>query len=200
MTWALLQGLSVAYFAGLIYLHRLGWRLAVYIWGACGSAFLFIQLSLLQGWDKGLAIAEAEHVQRILTACGLSVQLLNNVILFVADPTGWTGLQIGIECSSLIELSIFSGLMLLYPGLSFRKRWTYWAIGASLTYALNLIRIMLIVVVIAVWGKPIVPLAHTVLGRLVYFAGVVALYWFLFTKPTLAHIHRAIETSGRAVE
>lgn len=200
MTWTLLQVVLGVYLVGLVYLYRQRYSLVLYIWSACGSAFLFIQLSLLQKWDVALAIIEAEHVHRIMSLSGLSVQLLNNAILLIADPTGWTGLRVGIECSSIIEISIFSGLMLFYPGLSFRKRWSYWALGASLTYALNLLRIIVIITVITIWGKPAVPFAHAVVGRLVYFAGVVALYWFLFTKPTLAHIHRSLETSGRAIE
>jgi len=199
MNWPELQGAIVVYFGGLVWLHRRKSRLALYLWGAFGFAFLAIQLCLLQGWDVALSAVEAQHIKALVARLGVHLIFLDNVTVLVPDPTGWSSLRFSIECSTLIELSAFCGLMLFYPRLSLRKRWTYLAMGSVGTYLLNLLRIAIIVAMIVVWGKPVVPVAHAVVGRLVYFAGVVVLYWFLLTRPTLALIHRSIETTGRAV-
>jgi exosortase family protein XrtG len=199
MSWPELQVTIAVYVGGLIGLHSRKSHLLLYVWGAFGFAFVAIQLCLLQGWDVALSAAEAQHISTIVSPLGVSLTFLDSVTVLVPDPTGWSSLRFSIECSTLIELCTFVGLMLYYPRLSLRKRWTYLAVGGVGTYLLNLLRVLIIVSMIVVWGKPVVPIAHAVVGRLVYFVGVVALYWFLLTRPTLALVHRSIETTGRAV-
>ncbi len=200
MTWEHLQAMTALYLAGLLWLHHKQWILLRYIWSAFGFAFILINLSLLQNWHAALASIEAGHVQAMVAPLGIALQVQGGNLLLVPDPTGWSGLQINIECSTLIELSVLVGLLLFYPRLPFRRRWLYLGLGSGGTYLLNLLRILVIVVLIHTWGKPVVYLAHVIIGRLVYFAGVVALYWFLLTRPTLALVHRSIETTGRAVQ
>ncbi len=199
MTFPLLQLATAVYLLGLIWVHRQGWQLLLYIWSAFGFAYLSIHLSLLQGWNVALATLEARHLQAIMAWLGVKLSFVDDTTLLVPDPTGWSGMRIGVECSTLIELSVFSGLMLFYPRLTLEKRWKYLALGCIGTYTLNMVRLVIVAAIIAAWGKPAVPIAHAIVGRLVYFAGVVALYWFLLTRPTLALVRRSIEASGRAV-
>jgi len=200
MSWLQLQLLTVVYIAGTLAIYRKRWYLFAYIWAAFGFAFVFIHLSLLQEWNMALAALEASHTEMIMAPLGLTLTFLDDVTLLVPDPTGWSSLRFSIECSTLIELSVFSGLVLFYPRFTLRRRWSYLALGVIGTYLLNLLRVVVIVVLIHIWGKPMVPVAHAVIGRLVYFAGVIALYWFILTKPTLAMVRRSIEVSGRAVQ
>jgi len=199
MTWPLLQASLLVYIGGLLWMQRQNWQLILYVWSAFGVVFLFIHLAILQEWHIALAHFEALHVQMLLAPLGLQLQTVSQTSFLVPDGTGWSGLAIGIECSTIIELSVYTGLILFYPNLSMQKRWKYLLIGATGTYLLNILRIAIIVLMIAHWGKPIVPFAHTIVGRLVYFVGVVGLYWFLLTKPTLHMIRRRMETAGRAV-
>lgn len=199
MTWPLMQLIAVTYFGGLLWIQRREWHLAHYVWGVFGFVFLFIHLITLQEWHTTIAGIEAQQIQSLFALFGTHLQIIDSNILLVPDATGWTGLNISIECSTVLEISVFAGLILFYPRLSMRQRWTYLLIGITGTYILNLIRISIIVLMIDVWGKPIVPVAHTFVGRLVYFIGVVGLYWYLLTKPTLHIIRRNIEATGRAV-
>jgi hypothetical protein len=48
-------------------------------------------------------------------------------------------------------------------------------------------------------GKPAVPWAHAVVGRLVFFVGIVIVYWRMLTLPTLRVVRRDLEVSGRSV-
>jgi exosortase/archaeosortase family protein len=199
MTWFQLQLVVLVYLAGLMWFHRHRWAFARYLWGAFGFAFLAIQLSVVMAWHVSLAALETAHVRTLMALVGVHIQIVDDITLLVPDPTGWSGLRFGIECSTLIELSVFGGLMLFYPRLTLSKRWTYLAWGAVCTYGLNLVRICVIVILIGIGGKPIVPVAHAIVGRLVYFFGIVVLYWFLLTQPTLLLIRRSIEITGRAV-
>lgn len=198
MSWPLWLVLALVYLAGLFGLGRRRWRLARYIWGAFGLAFLLIHLALLLGWHTALAAAEAGHLQSILALAGIEIQRVETAAILVPDATGWSGLRIGIESSALIEMTVFLGLLLFYPQLPLSSRGRHLIIGLAGTYALNLLRLLVIVGMILIWGKPAVPLAHYVVGRLVFFGGVVILYWYLLTKPTLRIVHELIESSGRA--
>jgi exosortase/archaeosortase family protein len=198
MTWQLLQLLALVYLGGLWWMHQRNWGLLYYSWGALGFAFLFIHVSLLQGLNNELSAIEAQQVQGIMGWFGVQIQIVDQSTMFVPDSTGWSALVVGIECSTLIEMGVLVGLIMFYPRLSLQQRWTYLGIGIVGTYLLNLLRLLVIVVMILIWGKPVVLLAHAIVARLVYFAGIVTLYWFLLTKPTLSLVRRSIEISGRA--
>ena len=199
MTWPLMQLVTALYLGGLLLIHRKGWQLVFYLWCVFGFVFLAIHMVILQGWDVAFAGLEAQHVRMLVAPLGINLQSLDATTFLVPDGSGWSGLKIGIECSTVIELSVFAGLVLFYPRLSMQQRWLYVLIGAVGTYLLNILRIVIIVLMIAAWGKPAVPVAHTIVGRMVYFLGIVGLYWFLLTQPTLHLVRRSIETAGRAV-
>ncbi len=200
MTWFQLQLAVLVYVAGLIWFQRYKWTFMSYLWGAFGFAFLAIQLSVIMEWHVLLGALEATHVRALMALASIHIHIVDDITLMVPDPTGWSGLRFGIECSTLIELSVFGSLMLFYTRLTLSKRWTYLAWGALGTYVLNLVRICVIVILIWFGGKPMVPIAHAIVGRLVYFLGIVVLYWFLLTQPTLLMIRRSIGVTGRAVQ
>ena len=70
--------------------------------------------------------------------------------------------------------------------------------GLAATYLINLARMFIIVAMIHWLGKSAAPLAHAVVGRLVFFAGIVIVYWQLLTLPTLRIVRRELEVTGRA--
>jgi exosortase family protein XrtG len=200
MTWPLLSALSILYMIGILWARRKDWHLTAYIWGSFGLAFLIIHLSLLQGWDFALAAAEASQVRALAGIVGLDLQIVDANTLLVPDPTGWSGLRIGVECSTLIEISVYAGLMVFYPRFSPRERAGRLIVGVLSTYGLNLIRIFIIIGIVMIAGKPAVPFAHAIIGRLIYFGGVIMIYWYQLTRPTLALIRQNIQASGRAAQ
>jgi exosortase/archaeosortase family protein len=193
MTWFLLALLTLLYALGLLLMHRRKLRLGTYIFGAFGLAFLIVQFSVMQNWHITLQTIEAHHVQSILSIVQIDIQIVNTQTLLVPDSTGWSGLNIGAECSSLLELAVFSGLMAFYPQLPLRRRWVSFGLGIAGIYLLNLARIILIVLMVVVWGKPIVPFAHIFVARIFYFAGIVILYWVFLTQPMLALIRQSMQ-------
>lgn len=197
MNWPLWGFIVVVYAAGMWWIQRRQWRLALYIWSAFGLAFLLIHAAVLLNGHMWLASLEAQQLKDLMALVGVRLERVDSAVLMVPDATGWSGLRIGIESSTLIELAVFSGLLLFYPKLSGRRRVLSLVAGLGGTYLLNLFRLSLIVLMIMIWGKPAVPLAHAVVGRLVYFGGVVILYWFLLTRPTLSIVNHFIRETGR---
>lgn len=197
MTWALWVVLTAIYFAGLYWMYRHGWHLRTFVWGSAGQVFLILQAALLLGTAGALAALEAQHLRSIMAVFGVKLQVIEDVLVLVPDDQGWTAMTIGVESSTLIEMSVFSGLILHYPSLSLRRRLASLAVGITLTYALNMLRLMVIVVMVVVMGRSAFVVAHTLVGRLIYFAGVVALYWYLLTKPTLARVQKSVAERDR---
>jgi exosortase family protein XrtG len=183
------------YVAGLVILRTSSNQLLRFIWGAPGFAFLTIWIAVDLNVHHLLAAQEANQLQWMLALSGNPIDVINHVTLLVPDDRGWVGMTIGAESSTLIELAVFLGVVLFYPKLGRRNRLIYGIIGVIGTYLLNLLRLLLIIALISIWGREVFPLAHSVIGRTVYFLGVVALYWYLLTKPTLRIIQHRINES-----
>ena len=64
--------------------------------------------------------------------------------------------------------------------------------GVAAIYVINLIRLYSIVLVIFYGGRNTIYVAHSIIGRLVFFALIIVLYWRVFTKPALIRIREQI--------
>jgi exosortase family protein XrtG len=57
--------------------------------------------------------------------------------------------------------------------------------GSLAIFVSNVLRIFLICLLIRIFGKDIYFLAHTVIGRIFFYACSVLLYFYVFTKPQI---------------
>ncbi len=188
---------SAVYLAGLLLLRKAHKGLTGYLWGAFGLATIIIFAGQLGQWNEPLGTLQVWFLVLISQLFGGPLQMVQGGGLVVPDPTGWSILRVGIECSALIEIAIFAGLMLFYPRLPAHERLGRMAVGVAATILINLVRLAVIIVMVATFGKPIVPWAHAIVGRLVFFVGVLYLYWRMLTLPTLTMIRRELEVTRR---
>ena len=176
---------------GCIALRYGRYWLLYYLWGAAGLTLILIYLALTLGWEMWLERVEIQHTQSVISTW-IQTNALETNMLMVPDPTGWSLLRIGVECSAMIELSALFGLILFYPRFKIpRKLFTIMS-GAIATYILNIVRLAVIVLMTHFIGKQAVIVAHTMVGRPLFFVGVIAIYWYLITKPTLTLISKDI--------
>ena len=187
------------YLAGLVLLRKLRKGLIGYLWGAFGFAATVVLAGQVGGWNTPLGAAQAWVLQNVSALFGLTLRTLQDGALVVPDPTGWSILYVGLECSALIEAAIFTGLILFYPALTSGERLGRLGVGLVLTFALNLLRLAVIVATVAWLGKPFVPIAHAVVGRLVFFFGILVVYWQMLTLPTLTMVRRGMEVTHRNI-
>lgn len=186
--WALI----VAFFR----LNRI-W-LPFYIVGSVGLAFVIIFLGRATGLEQALQIGVAAGVHASSIALGLPTEIFQSapgaiLVLVISQDIGWTMLQVTVESSGLLESGVIAGMLLFYPGWSIRKR-IWFTIGAIvLTYMSNVIRLMVIVITLHYMGKSSLLISHTIIGRAVFFALVVGIYWFLMTRPTLRTVKHKID-------
>jgi exosortase family protein XrtG len=98
-----------------------------------------------------------------------------------------------VECSAILEMSAFAGLIGFYPGFNGVRKAITIVVGLVLTYLLNIARILLIVAIINMGGTSWVFSAHAIFGRVLFFAGVIAIFWYLVTRPTIRIVSGQME-------
>lgn len=197
--WVLLPG-----GAAVLAILRL-WRvwLFYYVLGAVGFTLAVVALfhggvveQALAGWTGGA-------VHFLAAGAGVPTRLFRDspgslLVLLIGQGAGWTVLRISMACSGLLEEAVFAGLVLFLPGMGLpTKLWSLvW--GEAFTFASNVLRVLLIVVVVHFAGKSSIYFSHMVLAQLVFFALTIWLYWMVFTRHALRVAHRKMRAAGPA--
>ncbi len=195
---ALIWGATVAFF----YRYRI-WLL-FYTVGAVGLAFLLIVAGTrFVPLERGLEVTTAYAAHTISRALGIPTRVFeaapgNILVWVVVQEPGWTVVRVDLECSGLLEMSVLSGLLLFYPAWSLRKRVGLIVLGWAVTYAANVVRVVVIILILHTFGKRSIFVAHTIIGRAVFFALVAGLYWLVFTKGTLNALVERLEERMRS--
>jgi exosortase family protein XrtG len=172
-------------------------RVPGFLWGSFWLVAIIIFTAKLGNWNEPLGAFQAQLLVQIANMMGLGFAFLTPASLVIPDPTGWSILQIEIECTTLIEASVFTGLLLFYPRFTAKERISRLGLGLVATLLINLMRLAVIAGMVHTLGKSAVPLAHAVVGRVVFFAGVVVVYWRMLTMPTLRIVNSDLRISGR---
>jgi exosortase family protein XrtG len=110
------------------------------------------------------------------------------LVLVIYQDIGWTVLQVGIESSGLLEISVLVSLLLFYPRWSLTHRLRLVTFGGIAMWTANILRMLVIVVMLNQFGKEALVLAHMYVGKAVFFLLVILIFWFIITRPTLKYL------------
>jgi exosortase family protein XrtG len=113
------------------------------------------------------------------------------LVMVVTQDVGWTLLKVGVESSGLLEMIVFISLLLFYPGQTVGQRVRSIIIGCSLTWLANVLRVLLIIAMLQLFGKESLVIAHSLVGKGVFFVLTIAMYWYLLTGPTVRMLSRS---------
>ncbi|HNB50954.1 MAG TPA: hypothetical protein PK530_03380 [Anaerolineales bacterium] len=195
MSWGL-GFLFVVWVGGVIFLRYYRVWLFYYLLGTVGCAY-WLALGVRNVWGieplLAQSVAQAVHLLAGLinvptvTFSGAPGVLL---VMVVAQEVGWTVLQVGVESSGLLEMSTLLSLVVFYPGFSLRQKAFTLFVGLLATWFANVVRLFLIVTILNHFGKESLILAHTYLGKLVFFAFTILIYWLLITSQTLTLLRK----------
>lgn len=177
--------LAIVWLAVIVFLWVKRRWLVFYLTAALGFVLLVIYAAAFMGFDEVLEGIEAAQVAAMAGWFGITLDVMGTAGLAVRNHAGWAVFDIGIECSALLEIAAVTGLVAFYPAFSLGRKAITIIIGVVATYILNLFRILLIVWIIDVLGTGWVFPAHAVFGRVFFFVGTVAIYWFLVTRPSI---------------
>ena len=103
-------------------------------------------------------------------------------ILFIENADGPISLYIDFECAGLVEILVFLSLLVFFQAYKWYEKLWVGALGIIGIMAANVLRLTTICVLIHVYGNEIYYLAHTIIGRLVFYLLAIMLYFYVFTR------------------
>ncbi len=103
-------------------------------------------------------------------------------ILFIANGETQMSLYIDFECSGIIETFAFLALLWFFPAYQFYEKVVVSIVGTFVIFMANVLRIFIICQMVYWGGVDMYFIAHSFVGRLVFYACTIALYFYVFTK------------------
>ena len=99
-------------------------------------------------------------------------------LLFVANIS----LYIDLECSGIIEIFAFLALLWFFPVYRFYEKIVVSIFGVIGIFMANVLRVFVICQMLFWGGDGMFFLAHSIVGRLVFYVCTIGLYFYIFTK------------------
>ncbi len=193
MNWQLLLSFAIFYTVITFTLWKKRLWLLYYTEAVFGMTLFLVFFCRDLGLEKALERSEIFYAHYFTSILKIPTQVVSFNSIIHAERYGWSILSIGLECSALLEMAVFFGLVIFYPGFNWHQKGIYLPIGILGTYIINLIRVMVIVGMVFFLGKSYVFIAHAIIGRFLFFTLIVYLYWLLITKPSLKKIRAEVE-------
>lgn len=165
-------------------LKKAGLRFWRYLLGACGLFLIF--LIIIRPWAVlPLARLVAAIAGIFGKPTGFYQAYFRYGVIFIESINGAITVNIDMECSGIIEIAAFISLLTFYQVYSVPERIYIGIIGTLYTLLSNALRISVICTMIHFLGTDYYYIAHTVVGRIIFYVLQVILYFFVFTK---AHV------------
>jgi exosortase family protein XrtG len=170
--------------------------LPYYLVGSVGFAVGVVLLG--QGpipLEQTLATATAQGASVVANWIGIPTRVFaaaadSVLVLVIRQPIGWTMVTVGIECSGLLEGATIAGLTLFYPLWGAARRAWMVSMALTATAVANIARVVVIIATLHWGGKDALFLAHSLVGRGIFFALVLIIFWLALTTPTIQHLSR----------
>ena len=163
-------------------LRKAGLKFWRYLLGSCG--IFLILLILVRPW---LVLPLARLIAAIAgifgKVTGFYQAYYRYGVIFIESLNGAITVNIDLECSGFIEISAFISLLAFYGIYNIPERIYIGVVGTLYTMLTNALRIAVICTMIHFLGTDYYYVAHTIVGRIVFYILQVILYFFIFTKP-----------------
>ncbi len=156
-----------------------------YITGSVGF-FIFmlvlVEPFLVEPMQKAVAAA-AGFFGKIT---GMYQSFFQKGIIFISHGETNLSLYIDFECSGIIETMAFLALLWFFPVYRIYERVVISILGGFAIFGFNILRIFVICAAIYWGGMDLYFFAHTILGRIVFYACTVTLYFQVFTRAQIS--------------
>lgn len=163
-------------------LRKAGLKFWRYLLGSCG--IFLILLILVRPW---IVLPLARLIAAIAgifgKVTGFYQAYYRYGVIFIESLNGAITVNIDLECSGFIEISAFISLLTFYGIYNVPERIYIGVVGTLYTMLTNALRIAVICTMIHFLGTDYYYVAHTIVGRIVFYVLQVILYFFIFTKP-----------------
>src|SRR5574344_1296156 len=116
---------------------------------------------------------------------GLYDSYYKNSMLFIPKHTAAVSLYIDFDCSGVIEIAAYLSLLWFYNIYKRNEKILLSLFGIVYIFIANVIRIYVICVCIYIGGNDMYYFAHGILGRIIFYAFSITLYFYVFTKSQI---------------
>lgn len=107
-------------------------------------------------------------------------------LVYIVNNLSPVTMQIDYECSGIIETMAYISLLAFYPTYSRKEKVFYLLMGMLWIYLSNVLRLMLVIIMVHFGGAGLFYLAHSIIGRIVFYLLVITLYYNVFTYSRLS--------------
>lgn len=165
-------------------MHKAQLKAWKYFWGACGLFFIMmVWVRPIMTQPLAEVVAAVAGVFGDIT--GMYTAFFKYGVLFVNAADGAITLQIDFECSGILEIMAYLALLVFFEAYKIFERIIVSVVGIFYIILANALRIAVICTIIYFNGIGAYHIAHTIVGRLVFYALTVILYFFVFTKAQI---------------
>lgn len=106
-------------------------------------------------------------------------------MIFIDSTKGAISLYVDYECAGLIEILVFISLVLFFPLFKTLEKLWISLFGTIYIIFSNIIRILSICFILYKYGPTSYYIAHTVVGRLLFYLLSIFLYFVIFTRKQI---------------
>ena len=165
-------------------MHKAQLKAWKYFWGACGL-FIIMMVWVRPIMTQPLAEVVAAVAGVFGDITGMYTAFFKYGVLFVNAADGAITLQTDFECSGILEIMAYLALLVFFEAYKIFERIIVSVVGIFYIILANALRIAVICTIIYFNGIGAYHIAHTIVGRLVFYALTVILYFFVFTKAQI---------------
>lgn len=155
-----------------------------FIWGSVGL-FVFMMM-----WIQPVAIRPLTNL--VCSAAGVAGRMTGFYesyseysMLFVQHGSEAISLCIDYECSGIIEMMAYMSMLAFFRVYDWMQRIILSVLGCMMIFFANIIRLFVIGTTIYYFGNDAYYIAHTIVGRIIFYALSVILYYYIFTKSQI---------------
>lgn len=156
-----------------------------FIVGSGGLFFILISLSDPY-WIWFFTHAVINGIRWFGSLTGMSSVMNHYGLVSIMNNTVPVTMSIDYECSGIIETTAFISLIMFLPMYDKFERVFFSILGTLWIYVANIIRLISVIVIVHFGGGNLFFLAHSIIGRLIFYVLVIALYFEVFTYSQLS--------------
>lgn len=185
MNWLIIVSFIIWLYILTVF-HRGNLNFFQYLWGSVGL-FVFMCIFVQPAVTEILKQYVTSAVGLIGKITGICEAYYESSIIFIPRQSALTSISLYIdyECSGIIEMMAFISLLAFFQVYDVGQRIIISFIGCVSIFFFNVIRIVVICAIIARFGSGSYYIAHTIVGRLVFYVLSILLYYYVFTKQQI---------------
>ncbi|MBO5094951.1 MAG: exosortase family protein XrtG [Lachnospiraceae bacterium] len=155
-----------------------------FLFGSIGT-FLFSFTLLRNVMTQALTRMTCYLTGLLGNALGIFKAYTTHSILFVENADGPISLYVDFECGGVIEILVFVSLIFFFAVYNLREKILTSLVGVAWIVAANIIRLFSICVIINRFGNESYYMAHTIVGRMIFYTLSIILYFYVFTRAQI---------------